>query len=309
MFNHEQLKVYFRDEIVDFAEANISIANTGFMYGLGVFTGIRAHLNQKSKALYLFRPQDHFQRFFNGCKACRFENFLKTYDYNRFLEILTSLIKENSIQEDCYIRVNCFADENKISPKFMDYRDSVCAFLYPIGAYVPTDGMRCVVSSWNRLDDNSIPARAKLNGAYINTALAKTEALMHGYDEAIFLDSSGHVVEGSAENLFVVRQGSLITPPVSDNILEGITRKSVIEIAANEGFEVIERSIDRTELYYADEVFLTGTAAQVSPVVEIDKIAVGNGEIGPLSTRIQACYFDAVRGDREDYVHWLVQVD
>lgn len=308
MFDHEKLKVYFRGEIVDFKDATVSISNTGFMYGLGAFTGIRAHYNEKNGALYLFRPHDHFERLRFACKLCRFSGFLDNITYDVFLDMLIELITVNNIKEDCYIRITNYSDENRVTPKFVGYKDSLCAFLYPIGQYVPTTGMRCMVSSWTRAEDNAIPARAKLNGIYLNAAFAKTEALLNGCDEALVLDSRGHVVEGSAENLFMVRDGVLVTPTVSDNILEGITRRSVLEISQNEGIQIVERSIDRTELYCADEVFLTGTAAQVSPVVEIDKIAVGNGSVGHISKRIQDIYFDAVHGDIEHYKHWLVDV-
>lgn len=308
MFDHEKLKVYFRDSIVDFSEANISIANTGFMYGLGVFTGIRAHYNEPEDKLYIFRLKDHFERFSFSCKLARYENFFKNYDYQKFEKIIRDLIAVNKLKEDIYIRVTNFSDENRVTPKFIGYKDSICAFLYPIGNYVPTTGMRCKVSSWTRVEDNAITASAKFNGIYVNTAFAKTEALKDGYDEAIFLDRDGHVVEGSAENVFIVRDGELITPSSSSNILEGITRRTVIDIASDMGINVVQRSIDRTELYKADEVFLTGTGAQVSPVIDIDKYQVGNGEVGPISKEIQGTYFKAVRGEVSKYKSWLVEV-
>ncbi|MCC6932302.1 MAG: branched-chain amino acid transaminase [Deltaproteobacteria bacterium] len=308
MFDHETLKVFFRGDFVDFNQATISVANTGFLYGLGVFSGIRAHCNKEEDRLYLFRPDEHYKRFRAACKLCRYENFLSTYDYAAFLRILVTLIQVNNIREDVYIRVGNFSDENRITPKFVGYRDSLCAFLYPLGDYIPTTGMRCKVSSWTRVEDNAIPARAKFNGAYINTAFAKTEALLDGYDEAIVLDSRGHVVEGSAENIFVVIDGKLITPPVTDNILEGITRKTVLEIAAAEGITTVERTLDRTELYKADEIFLTGTGAKVSPVTEVDKLAIADGKVGMISSKIQSIYFAAVRGEVEKYKHWLIDV-
>lgn len=308
MFNHEELKVFFRGEIVEFSEANISIANSGFLYGLGVFTGIRAHYNAARDKLYLFRVEDHYARMAFSCKLLRYQGFLDNYDSPKFLSVLIDLLKANKIKQDVYIRVTNFTDENRITPKYCDYKDSLCMFLYPLGDYVPTTGMKCMVSSWVRTEDNAIPARAKIDGIYANTAFAKTEALLNGYDEAIFLDKNGHVVEGSAENIFLVIDGKLVTPSVNDNILEGITRKSIIEIATQAGIEVIERSIDRTELYRADEVFLTGTGAKVSPVVEIDKYQVGDGSIGPISAQIQKIYFDVVKGDDPKYMHWLVDV-
>ena len=308
MFNHEELKVFFRDQFVEFQEATISISCTGFLYGLGVFTGMRAHYNEKQGRLLLFRPEDHYRRFKDACKLFQYKGFIEKYDYQKFLSTLLELIRINNLREDVYIRVTNFTDENKISPKFVGYKDSLCAFVYPLGDYVPTTGMKCMVSSWTRIDDNAMPARAKINGVYVNTGLAKTEALQNGYDEAIFLDRMGHVVEGSAENIFVVFDGEIVTPPVTDNILEGITRRSVIEIASNENISVVERSIDRTELYKAEEIFLTGTGAKVSPVVQIGAHAVGNGEIGSVCSKIRDIYSQAVRGEDQRYQHWLVDV-
>ncbi len=308
MFNHEQLKVFFRGEFVHFSQATISISNTGFLYGLGVFSGLRAHFNSGAGKLFLFRPDEHFKRFSFACRLCRYENFLREYDYARFLGLLIDLLKLNNIRQDVYIRVTNFSDENRITPKFVEYRDSFCAFLYPLGDYVPTSGMRCGVSSWTRCEDNAIPARAKFNGIYVNTAFAKTEALLNGFDEAIMLDGNGHVVEGSAENIFFVMDGVLITPPVTDNILEGVTRKSVLQIARDQGIPVLERSVDRTELYKADEIFVTGTGARVSPVVEVDHRAVGDGRVGPVSGKIQEIYFAAVKGERPEYMPWVVDV-
>ena len=305
VFDHEKLKVFFRDEIVEFAEANVSVACTAFMYGLACFTGIRAHFNPEQKKLHIFRPEAHYERFRFQCKLLRYQNFLEKYPYERFLGAVCELLKVNEIQQDAYIRICNFSDENLVTPKFVGYRDSLSIFLYPIGQYVPTDGMRCRVSSWQRIADNAIPARGKINGAYINTAFAKTEALLDSYDEAIFLDSDGFVVEGSAENIFLAYGDKLVTPPRDAPILEGITRDTAMEIARKKGYEVSERKISRTELYRADEIFLTGTGAQISPVIEIDKYSVGSGEVGPIAAEIQQSYFDIVRGKNDEYADWL----
>jgi branched-chain amino acid aminotransferase len=307
-FDHHKSQVFFDGKIIHFSEANLSIANTGFLYGLGVFTGMRAHYNQSKDALYLFRPKDHYERFRFACKLLRYKNFLAAYNYESFLKVVVDVIKANNVKHDVYIRVTNFSNENKVTPKLVEYNDSLCAFLYPLGDYVPTSGMRCKVSSWTRVSDNSIPARAKINGLYVNTAFAKTEALLEGYDEAIFMDDRGHVVEGSAENIFFVFGDTLVTPPVTDNILEGITRKSVIDIAKNLGIPVTERSVDRTEIYKADEIFLTGTGAKVCPVVEVDRYPIGNGQVGAISKQIQEQYFSAVKGEKAEYMDWLVDI-
>jgi len=308
MFKHTDLKVYFRGEFVEFKDANISIGNTAFLYGLGVFTGMRAHYNKKEDQLYIFRPQDHYKRFKNSCKLCKFNGFIDNYDYQKFLDIIKELLKTNNIKQDAYIRVSEFVDEVKIGPKFGAYKDSLMMFLYPMGDYVPTGGMKCKISSWTRIEDNAIPARAKLHGAYVNTAFAKSEALEEGYDEALVMDRNGHIVEGSAENFFMVRDGKIITPPPSANILEGITRKSVMQIAADLDYEVIERNIDRTEVYFADEVFLSGTGAKVSPVVKIDSYQIGDGKPGKISQAIQGKYFSLVKGEDLKYKDWLEEV-
>ena len=305
MFNHEELKVFFRGKFVDFKDGTISISNTGFMYGLGVFTGIRGHFSKEQNKLFIFRPDAHFARLHYSCKLFRYSNFLETYDYPKFLGILKELIRCNNIHEDTYIRVTNFSDENRVTPKFV-YKDSLCAFLYPLGDYVPVAGMRCAVSSWTRVEDNAIPARPKTQGGYVNTAFAKSEALMNGFDEAIFLNQRGNVVEGSAENVFIVINGSIITPPVSDNILEGITRDTVLQIARDLKIPCVERSIARSELYRADEIFLSGTGAKVSPVTEIDRYQVADGKVGPISQKIQDTYFRAVKGELKQYADWVV---
>jgi len=304
MFNHEELTVFCRGEFVPFDKATVSVSNSGFMYGLGVFSGIRAHLNQSTGKLYIFRPKAHFDRLQLGAKLFRYARYLESFDYPKFLGVLKELIRRNNIREDVYIRAAIFTDENRVTPKFT-YKDSFTVFLYPLGDYVPTGGMRCMISSWVRMEDNAIPSRPKAHGGYVNTAFAKTEALLNGFDEAIFLNSRGHVIEGSAENLFVVMNGKIITPPVSDNILEGITRDTIMTVARDNGIEVIERAIARTELYRADEVFLTGTGAKVSPVVEIDRYPVADGAVGPISKKLQELYFEIVKGNVPQYQHWL----
>lgn len=308
MLQIEDLKVYFRNEFVEFKQANVSIANTAFLYGLGVFGGTRAHYNDQQDQLFIFRPQDHFARLSNSCKLCYFKNFNKDYTADKFTSVVKKLLKVNEIRQDVYIRTTIFVDETEIAPKFKDYSDSLAIFLYPLGDYVPTTGMKCTVSSWRRIEDNAIPARGKMVGAYINTALTKTEALENGYNEAIVLDNNNHAVEGSAENLFMVRNDKVVTPPLHDNILEGITRKTTIQILEDEGHDVLERSIDRTELYFADEVFFTGTGAQIAPVTEIDKRTIGDGKVGEIAKKVQETYRNAVRGKIKKYQDWVVPV-
>jgi branched-chain amino acid aminotransferase len=308
MFDYTKQQVYHQGEFVDFNKANISIANITFLYGLGVFSGIRAHYNAQAKQLYIFRVADHFKRTLNAAKLVKFENFQKDFDETKFTNIIKELLKINKIKTDAYIRVSLYIKENGISVKFGGYADTMSIFLYPLGDYVPTTGMRCTMSSWTRIEDNAIPARAKVFGAYVNSAFAKSEALARGFDEAIVMDQRGHVVEGSAENIFIVREGKLITPPITDNILEGITRKTVLELANDLKIPIEERSIDRTELIYADEVFLCGTGAKISPVSEIDGQKIGSKQIGPISKQIQDKYFSLVAGNDKQYLGWLTTV-
>jgi branched-chain amino acid aminotransferase len=306
MFNFEELKVYFRGKFVDYKDAQISIGCSGFNYGLGVFTGMRAYLNKSSGKLYIFRPQDHFQRLCFSSKICRFNNFLSDFDYARFREMALELLHINKIKEDAYFRITVFSDENKITPKFT-YKDSFAAYLYPMGDYIPLSGIKVMVSSWRRIEDNMLPARAKFVGGYVNSAFAKSEALDRGFDEAIFLDRDGHVVEGSAENIFLVLDGKIVTPPHYADILEGITRSTILQLAADQGIAVEQRPIDRTELYRAQEIFLSGTGAQVSPVTQVDSLPVGTGKVGPVSSTIQALYGRVVRGEEAKYSDWLLE--
>ncbi len=308
-YDHENSIMFLDGEYISSNEAKISVSNTGFMYGLAVFTGMRAFKNANTGNLNIFRSQAHFERMKYSCKTLRYQNFQKRYSQAQFLQIIKELIVRNSIVDDVYIRVTNFTKDNKVTPKCVGYEDSLSIFLYPLGDYVPTGGMKCKVSSWTRARDNALPARCKINGLYVNSALAKTEALLDGYDEALFLNDKGHVIEGSAENFFMVRDGVLITPPVNDEILEGITRDSVLTIARDKGIPCLERSIARSELMKADEIFLTGTGAKVCPVVEVDKYSVGTGTVGPISKLLQDAYLSAARGELLEYKHWVEEIE
>jgi branched-chain amino acid aminotransferase len=223
--------------------------------------------------------------------------------------ITADLLRRNRYREDIYVRPLIFKSAEIIGVKLHDVPESFAICTAPMGNYVGTGGIRCMVSSWRRIEDTMAPARAKCTGIYVNSALAKSEAIQSGFDEAILLTMDGHVSEGSAENIFIVRQGVLYTPPPSDNILEGITRQTVMHIAREEmGLDVVERSIDRTELYVSDEVFLCGTGAQVAPVVEIDRRRVSDGEPGPVTLRIQDLYNGLVTGGNAKYAEWLTAV-
>lgn len=298
---------YFKGHFVPIDQAKISIQNNTFQYGTGVFEGIRAYWNPDERQLYVFRLHEHFIRMLRNCRVLKL-----TIDKGEkeLSETAVELLRKNRPETDTYIRPIAYVDSDGLGPKFVGYSTGFAMYTIPLGDYIDvSSGIKVGFSSWRRINDNTIPARCKVTGGYVNSALAKTEALEHGYDEAIFLTEGGFISEGSAENIFLIRDGRLITPPLSDDILEGITRDTVIELAREElGIETTERAIGRTELYIADEAFLCGTGAQVSPIAEVDKRPVGSGRIGPISAKIQSLYFDVVKGKQKKYLHWLTPV-
>ncbi len=277
----------------------ISVRTHGFAYGTGCFEGIRGYWNEEKQEVYLFRLREHYERLLRSCKILRIQ---LPHSVDDLVRISIELIQRNEQKEDVYLRPVAYKGDEVIGVRLHNLHDHYILTSEPMGNYVEIGGLRCNISSWRRIDDNAIPARAKIIGSYVNAAFAKTEAMQNGFDEAIMLTSEGHVSEGSAENIFVLINGELVTPPPSENILLGITRDTVIKLAQREfGLITRERQIDRTELYVADEVFLCGTGAQVAPVIEIDHNPVGNGAVGPISQRLQDLYFDVVRGKHPDY--------
>jgi branched-chain amino acid aminotransferase len=231
------------------------------------------------------------------------------YSVDEMIQLTVKLVEKSGYHEDVYIRPLAYKSSEAIGVKLHDLEDDFLIIVATLPAYLDADkGVRCCTSSWRRVDDTMIPARGKITGIYVNSALAKTEANELGFDEAILLNQDGHVSEGSGENIFLVLEGKLITPPSSDNILMGITRDTVMYLARNElGIEVVERSVDRSELYVADEAFFTGTAAHVSPILEVDNRRVGNGEIGKITKELQRLYFEVIKGKNPKYLHWCTQ--
>lgn len=294
---------YFKGKIVPYSEAKIGVMTHSLNYGTAVFGGVRGYWNEKEEELFVFRPQDHFRRFLNSMKMMVMEN---DYTEESLTQILIELVQKEGYRQDIYIRPLAYKADEIIGVKLHDLQTEVTLFSVPFDRYVSNDtGAHVTVSSWRRLDDNMIPARGKIAGAYVNTAFIKTDAVRAGFDEAIVLNQDGHLSEGSAENLFMMRDGVLITPPVSDNILEGITRRTVIELAREElSLDVLERPIDRTEVYLADEFFMTGTAAQVTAITQVDYRKVGDGQMGPVATQLRALYSDVVRGRMKKYRNW-----
>ncbi len=303
----EALICYFEGKYVPMSEAKVSIMTHAFLYGTAVFEGIRAYWNADQEQLYILRVREHVERIRNSAKILFMSEGLPSVD--EFVGLIVETVRRNGFREDAYVRPSVYKKTRAIGVKLHNLDHDFYIFSLPFGDYIDTTkGTRVGTVSWRRTADVAIPARGKIVGAYVNSAFAKTEANLNGYDEAIVLTLDGHASEGSAENLFIVRDGVLITPPVTDEILEGITRTGLIEIAREFGIRVVERSVDRTELYVADEVFLCGTGAQVSPVIEVDRRPVGDGTVGPITARIKDHYFDIVRGRVPAYAHWLTPV-
>jgi branched-chain amino acid aminotransferase len=297
---------FFNGEFVPLRDAKVSVLTHAFNYGTGVFEGVRAYWNADQKQLYGLHLMEHYTRLHRSCKVMRLD---LPYSPERLVEITVELLTKCGYREDAYLRPLVYMSSELIGVRLHDLESSFTVFAVPFGTYIDIDrGISCGVSSWRRVDDNAIPARSKITGSYVNAALAKTEAQEAGFDEAIVLTNDGHVSEGSAENLFMVRDGVLITPPVTDNILEGIVRQSLMRIAGDLGIPLVERSIDRTELYIAEEIFLCGTGAQLSPVTSVDHRTVGDGSVGTITQRLSKVYFDAVRGVGDRYREWLTPI-
>ena len=299
---------FFQGNIVPIEQAKVSVMTHAFNYGTGVFGGIRAYWNADEEQLYIFRPLDHFRRVLNSAKMLLME---LPYTPEDMLGILRDLLrKENYRGVDVYIRPLAYKSSVGIGVRLHDLEADFTMFALPFGSYIPNEeGSRVTFSSWARIDDNMIPARGKIVGAYANSAFIKTDATLAGYDEALVLDQSGHISEGSAENFFMVRDGVAYTPPVTSNILEGITRRTVIQLLREEmGMEVVERVIDRTEVFIADEAFFCGTGVQIVAIAEVDHRPVGTGQMGPVVRRLRELYFDLVRGKLPRYRDWNVPV-
>lgn len=272
-------------------------------YGTGAFAGVRAYWNSDREQLYVFRPIDHFKRLLQSGRLLRAK---LDYTPEELRDITLELIRMEGLHEDCYIRPLIYNADEIIGVKLHDLNAKITIFTIPFTRYIENDeGAHVTISSWRRIDDNAIPARGKITGAYINSAYVKTTAVLSGFDEALVLSNDGHISEGSAMNVFMVRDGILITPPPTENILEGITRRTIMTLAREEfGLEVIERRIDRTELYICDEFFMTGTAAAVTAVTRVDHQEIGDGAMGPITNRLRELYDNLVRGKVEAYKDW-----
>ncbi len=293
---------YFQKKFVPLPEAKIGIMTHSLHYGIATFEGIRANWNSDHKQMYIFRLKEHYERLDNGCRILKIN---LPYTLDELCQVTVKLVKKCGFQEDIYIRPLAYKNSEALGVRLHGLECDFLVFAFPWGSYLP-DKVSCGVSSWRC--PKEVP-RAKLTGLYINNALAKTEAIENGFDEAIMLTADGYVADGSGENIFLVTDGKLVTPASYNSILMGITRDTVIKLAKNElGMETIEKSIERTELYTAGECFLTGTAANITPVVEVDRRQIGNGEIGEITKKLQQLYSDVIRGNNSKYLDWCTPV-
>ncbi len=297
---------FFQSRFVPLEEAKLGIMTHALHYGTAIFEGIRGNWNSQQKQTYIFRLKEHYERLGKGCRVL---NIKLAYPIEELCRITVELVAKCAFQEDIYIRPLAYKSSQALGVRLHGLDDDFLALVIPWGPYLDMDRARCCVSSWQRPDDNVNPPQVKSTGIYINNALAKTEAINNGFDEAIMLAPDGHVSEGSGENIFLVIDGKLVTPASYNNILMGITRNTVIELAGQElGIETIERPVDRSELYTADECFLTGTAAHITPVAEIDHRPVANGEIGSITGKLQEIYANVIRGNHPKYLKWCTPV-
>ena len=297
---------YMDGRYLPFEDAKVSIATHAFNYGTGCFEGIRGYWNVERGEIFVVRLLEHFRRMARSTHMLR---ITLPKSPEELAEIALELIRRGDYHEDVYIRPIAYKASPVIKVGLIGLEDAFCCFTAPMGAYHDIEkGLAVTVSGWRRIDDNVIPARGKVTGGYVNAALAIADAQQGGYDEAILLTSDGHVSEGSSCNIFLSMDGALVTPAVTDDILVGITRSAIVELAGTLGVETVERKVDRTELFVADEIFLVGTGVQVAPVTSVDGRTVGHGKIGEITRSIQDLYLSAVHGEVEDFRHWLTPV-
>ncbi len=296
--------VWFDGEIIKWEDAKVPVMTHAMHYGTSVIEGIRAYAAKEN--LYIFRLEDHMKRL---CSSAGIYSINIKYRVKELIDATLEVIKNNQIKTSCYIRPIAFVGFHGIDLSVSEKSPShVAILLFTFDQYLNSNGIRVCISTWRRINDLSTPPVAKAGGNYLNSVLATQECKRNGYDEAIMLDNYGLVSEAPGENVFVVRDGKIYTPPISSSVLEGITRDTAISLAKDLGYDLTERAIPRTELYISDEIFLTGTAAEVTPVISVDGHKIGDGEEGPVSKSIRETYSKAVRADIKSYMHWLVPV-
>jgi branched-chain amino acid aminotransferase len=304
---HPNTWVFFEGDFARYHDVKLGLMTHALHYGTAVFEGIRAYWNEKKGQLYLLEAAAHYERMKRSANVMR---MTLPHSTEELVNFTLELLRRNQFKSDVYIRPLLYTSSEEIGVRLHNLNRSFFIYAVPFGKYVEVDaGIRCMVSTWRRVPDQALPARAKITGSYAQAALAKSEAVEDGFDEAIVLAIDGHVSEGSAENLFMLKDGAFITPPVTDDILEGVTRQLLIKVIRDElNLQVLERSIDRTELYTCDELLLCGTGAQISPVIEVDRRPIGDGKVGEFTQELQNIYFSAVRGEAPKYKDWTIPV-
>jgi branched-chain amino acid aminotransferase len=304
---HPNTWVFNEGEFAHYNDVRLGLMTHALHYGTGVFEGIRAYWNDKRQQLFVLHAVAHYERMRRSANVMR---MTLPYSTEELVNFTVELLRRNQFKSDVYIRPLLYMSSEEIGVRLHNLNQSFFIYAIPFGNYVEIEaGIRCMVSTWRRVPDQSLPARAKITGSYAQSALAKSEAVEGGFDEAIVLSVDGHVSEGSAENIFMLKDGTFVTPPVTDDILEGVTRQMLMKLIKDElNLPVLERSIDRTELYTCDELLLCGTGAQISPVIEVDRRPVGNGKVGEFTQELQNIYFGAVRGDTPKYKDWTIPV-
>ncbi|MEK7281991.1 MAG: branched-chain amino acid transaminase [Chloroflexota bacterium] len=294
---------YFKKQFVPISECKVSIMTHALHYGTAAFEGIRGNWNEEEEQVYLFRIEEHYRRMFQSCKIVRIK---LPHSLDELCRLTKELVSRSGYKEDCYVRPFAYKCSEVIGPRLYNLEDDFFLTVTTFGPYLNVDkGAKAMVSTWRRMDDLIAPPRAKVAGVYINSAMAKTEAHENGYDEAILLSMDGHVSEGSGQNIILVIDGKIVTPTITDNILKGITRDTVLTLVRQElGLETVERPVDRSELYIAEEAFFCGTASHLTPIIDVDHYPVGNGEVGPITTQLRKLYFDVIRGKHPKYKAW-----
>jgi branched-chain amino acid aminotransferase len=296
-------KVFYGDKIVNLQDASLSVASSAVLYGLSVYTVFPLSRSSGNK-LVGFRLEDHFKRLLDSARIIGIDGFEKEWNFERFKNSVQELLGELDIHEDVFVRATVHVDELVPGTRSRGLHTILSIFIYEALPIVPQNGTRLKTSVWRRIPDYAIPSRAKVNGAYVNSVLAKQDALDSGYDDCIFLDSAGHVCELSAANIFIIRDGILITPDTTSDLLEGINRRTIIKVAQDLGITVQERVVDLTELYIADEAFACGTSAFIAPIIEVDARKIGDGKIGEMTSKLRTLHTDIIRGNNDTYNSW-----
>ncbi len=298
---------FFGGKIVPYSEAKIGVMTHALNYGTGVFGGLRGYWNDEQGDMFLFRPMDHFERFLQSARLLR---MTLPYTEADLTQILIDLLRTEGYRENVYIRPLAYKSNEMIGVRLHDVDDAFTIFAIPFGRYVDKEeGLHVGFSAWRRVDDNSIPARGKITGAYVNSALIKSDALLAGYDEALVLNQAGHLTESSAANIFIVRRGVVYTPPVYSDVLEGVVWRSLTQLMQDElGLQVVQRDIDHTEVYVADEAFMCGTGVQVAAITRVEHRPIGTGQMGEITHALRELFMQVVRGKVEKYRSWLTPV-